>query len=180
MAPWWRATLTFLRPFPRPRRGQPEPGTRSRLRPGADAEDLVAARLRRGHLDADVKVLTKGGYVAFEQAYRPARFAGGRDLQGMGTVMAFVVGVVIVYQVLSTDVALAPGASTPPSLSHRVPQPLPAGCGVRAGPGAGRAWGLCPGSVLPLGIDALASNATFLPIAMTGERAIKVFLLMPC
>ena len=37
--------------------------------------------------------------------------------------------------------------------------------------------GFIPGFILPLGIYALASKATFLPIAMTAERALKVFVL---
>jgi len=163
--------LTFLRQFPRRSVGSLSLGLVA-LQPGADA-DLVAARMRR-HLDADVKVLTKTEYVAFEQAYwRRASPVG--VIFGMGTVMAFVVGVVIVYQVLSTDVASHLGEyATFRAMGYRNRYLL----GVVFEQALVLAsLGYQPGFVLPIGIYALASKATFLPIAMTAERAIKVFLL---
>ena len=163
--------VTFLRQFPRRNVGSLSLGL-IQLQQGADA-DLVAERLRR-HLDADVTVLTKSGYVAFEQAYwRRASPVG--VIFGMGTVMAFVVGVVIVYQVLSTDVASHLGEyATFRAMGFRNRYLL----GVVFEQALVLAsLGFVPGFVLPLGIYALASKATFLPIAMTAERAIKVFLL---
>jgi len=163
--------LTFLRQFPRRNVGSLSLGL-LRLQPGANA-DLVAERLR-GHLPDDVKVLTRDGYIAFEQAYwRRASPVG--VIFGMGTVMAFIVGVVIVYQVLSTDVA-----------SHLREYATFRAMGYRNRYLLGVVFeqalvlaslGYVPGFVFPIGIYALASKATFLPIAMTAERAIRVFLL---
>lgn len=163
--------LTFLRQFPRRQAGSLSLGL-LRLEPGADP-DRVAERLRR-HLPNDVKVLTRAGYIAFEQAYwRRASPVG--VIFGLGTAMAFVVGVVIVYQVLSTDVAAhlveyatfrAMGFRTRYLLAVVFEEAL-----LLA------SLGFLPGFVLPLGIYALASKATFLPIAMTAERALKVFVL---
>ena len=162
---------TFLRQFPRRQAGSLSLGL-VRLQPSADP-DLVAERLRR-HLPDDVKVLTHAGYIAFEQAYwRRASPVG--VIFGLGTVMAFVVGVVIVYQVLSTDVA-----------SHLAEYATFRAMGYRTRFLLGVVFeealvlaslGFIPGFVLPLGIYAVASQATFLPIAMTAERAIKVFVL---
>ncbi|MFM1813079.1 MAG: hypothetical protein RLZZ336_2017 [Cyanobacteriota bacterium] len=163
--------LTFLRQFPRRNVGSLSLGL-IQLQPGVDA-DLVAERMRH-HLDGDVKVLTKAAYVAFEQAYwRRASPVG--VIFGMGTVMAFVVGVVIVYQVLSTDVASHLGEyATFRAMGYRNRYLL----GVVFEQALVLAsLGFLPGFVLPIGIYALASKATFLPIAMTAERAIKVFLL---
>lgn len=163
--------ITFLRQFPKRQAGSLSLGL-LRLEPSANP-DLVAEQLRR-HLANDVKVLTREGYIAFEQAYwRRASPVG--VIFGMGTVMAFVVGVVIVYQVLSTDVAAhlaeyatfrAMGYRTRFLLVVIFEEAL-----VLA------SLGFIPGFILPLGIYALASKATFLPIAMTAERALKVFVL---
>ena len=162
---------TFLRQFPRRNNGSLSLGL-VRLAPGTDAE-LVAARMRR-HLSDDVKVLTRNGYIAFEQAYWRRTSPVG-VIFGLGTVMAFIVGVVIVYQVLSTDVAAhlseyatfrAMGYRNRYLLGVVFEQAL-----VLA------SLGFVPGFVLPIGLYALASKATFLPIVMTAERAIKVFLL---
>jgi putative ABC transport system permease protein len=71
------------------------------LKPGYNA-DRVAAALK-AHLPEDVRVLTAPEFVQFEENYwRSASPVG--FIFGLGTAMAFVVGVVIVYQVLSTDV----------------------------------------------------------------------------
>ncbi|MEB3275854.1 MAG: ABC transporter permease DevC [Cyanobacteriota bacterium] len=163
--------LTFLRQFPRRNVGSLSLGL-LRLQPGANA-DLVAEHLRR-HLPDDVKVFTRDGYIAFEQAYwRRASPVG--VIFGMGTVMAFIVGVVIVYQVLSTDVASHLGEyATFRAMGYRNRYLL----GVVFEQALVLAsLGYVPGFVFPIGIYALASKATFLPIAMTAERAIRVFLL---
>ena len=163
--------VTFLRQFPRRQAGSISLGL-IRLKPGVDAE-AVAERMRL-LLPNDVRVMTRAGYIAFEQAYwRRASPVG--VIFGMGTAMAFVVGVVIVYQVLSTDVAShlaeyatfrAMGFRNRYLLAVVFEQAL-----LLAG------LGFVPGFLLPLGIYALASKATFLPIAMTLERAVLVFAL---
>lgn len=163
--------VTFLRQFPRRQAGSISLGL-IRLKPGVDAE-AVAERMRL-LLPNDVRVMTRAGYIAFEQAYwRRASPVG--VIFGMGTAMAFVVGVVIVYQVLSTDVAShlaeyatfrAMGFRNRYLLAVVFEQAL-----LLAG------LGFVPGFLLPLGIYALASKATFLPISMTLERAVLVFAL---
>ena len=162
---------TFLRQFQKRQAGSLSLGL-VRLNHGADTE-LVAERMRR-HLPNDVRVFTKAGYVAFEQAYWTRTSPVG-VIFGMGTVMAFVVGVVIVYQVLSADVA-----------SHLAEYATFRAMGFRnrylllvvfEQAMVLASLGFVPGFVLPIGIYALASKATFLPIAMTVVRAVNVFLL---
>ena len=71
------------------------------LEPGAEIEG-VRSRLQ-AHLSSDVKVLTKEEMVALEITFRES-FPNGKVLN-FGAAMGFIVGVVIVYQVLYTDVS---------------------------------------------------------------------------
>lgn len=162
---------SFLRIFPRRDAGGVSLGLLT-LAPGV-APAPVVAELRR-HLGDDVKVLTKADYVAFEENYwRVASPVG--FIFGLGTAMAFMVGVVIVYQVLSTDVNAhireyatfkAMGFRNRYLLAVVFEQAL-----ILA------ALGFLPGAVMPLGLYALAAKATSLPIAMTASRAVFVFVL---
>jgi putative ABC transport system permease protein len=162
---------TFLRMFPRRDPGGVSLGLLT-LAPGADPAQVVAELSR--HLGDDVKVLTKDDYVTFEENYwRVASPVG--FIFGLGTAMAFMVGVVIVYQVLSTDVNAhireyatfkAMGFRNRYLLAVVFEQAL-----ILA------AFGFLPGVVMPLGLYALAAKATSLPIAMTASRALLVFVL---
>jgi putative ABC transport system permease protein len=162
---------SFLRIFPRRDPAGVSLGLLT-LAPGTDPAPVVA-ELRR-HLDNDVNVLTKANYVAFEENYwRVASPVG--FIFGLGTTMAFVVGVVIVYQVLSTDVNAhireyatfkAMGFRNRYLLAVVFEQAL-----ILA------ALGFLPGALMPLGLYALAAKVTTLPIAMTASRAIFVFVL---
>lgn len=159
---------TFQRLFPRR-----DPASVSlgllHLEPGYDAQ-AVAATLKQ-HLPEDVRVLTRAEFVQFEENYwRVASPIG--FVFGLGTVMAFVVGVVIVYQVLSTDVNAhlqeyatfkAMGYSNGYLLSIVFEEAI-----VLA------FLGFVPGVILPLGLYAVAAKATALPIYMTVSRATLV------
>jgi len=159
---------TFQRLFPRR-----DPASISlgllHLEPGYDAQ-AVAAALEQ-HLPEDVRVLTRAEFVQFEENYwRVASPIG--FVFGLGTVMAFVVGVVIVYQVLSTDVNAhlqeyatfkAMGYSNGYLLSIVFEEAI-----VLA------FLGFVPGVILPLGLYAVAAKATALPIYMTASRAMLV------
>lgn len=90
----------FLRLFPKRGAGTVSLGL-IQLEPEADAEQVREALQAR--LPDDVQILTSQGYVDFEIAYIQARSPVG-FVFGLGTVMGFIVGTVIVYQVLSTDV----------------------------------------------------------------------------
>ncbi|MBW4532117.1 MAG: ABC transporter permease DevC [Aphanothece saxicola GSE-SYN-MK-01-06B] len=162
---------TFLRMFPRAKAGSISVGLLT-LAPGEQVAPVVRA-LRR-HLPDDVQVLSHADYVQFEENYwRVASPVG--FIFGLGTAMAFVVGVVIVYQVLSTDVnAHLQEYATFKAMGFRqrylllvvVEQAL-----ILA------ALGFIPGALMPLWLYAVAAKATSLPIAMTLGRATTVFVL---
>ncbi|PSB37588.1 ABC transporter permease DevC [Aphanothece minutissima] len=162
---------TFLRMFPRAKAGSISVGLLT-LAPGEPVAPVVRA-LRR-HLPDDVQVLSHPDYVQFEENYwRVASPVG--FIFGLGTAMAFVVGVVIVYQVLSTDVnAHLQEYATFKAMGFRqrwlllvvVEQAL-----ILA------ALGFIPGVLMPVWLYAVAAKATSLPIAMTLGRATTVFVL---
>ncbi|MBD2551174.1 FtsX-like permease family protein [Microcystis elabens FACHB-917] len=162
---------TFLRMFPRAKAGSISVGLLT-LGPGEPVAPVVRA-LRR-HLPDDVQVLSHADFVRFEENYwRTASPVG--FIFGLGTAMAFVVGVVIVYQVLSTDVnAHLQEYATFRAMGFRqrwlllvvVEQAL-----ILA------ALGFIPGVLMPLWLYAVAAKATSLPIAMTLGRATTVFVL---
>ena len=73
-----------------------------KLAEGADAEELRAALAAK--LPRDVQVLTKQQFVEQEQEFWATSTPIGFVFR-LGTVMGFVVGVIVCYQVLSTDIA---------------------------------------------------------------------------
>lgn len=142
------------------------------LTPGADEEQVVKAM--RSHLPDDVRVMTHSEFVEFEENYWKSSSPIG-FIFGLGTAMAFVVGVVIVYQVLSTDVNAhlkeyatfkAMGYNNGYLLSVVFEEAI-----ILA------VLGFIPGALLPLGLYSLAAKATALPIYMTVFRAILVLML---
>ncbi|MBD2073363.1 FtsX-like permease family protein [Phormidium sp. FACHB-592] len=162
---------TFLRLFPRRDAASISLGL-IRIRPGSNPLQVAAAL--KAHLPEDVRVLTAQEYVQFEENYWKTTSPIG-FVFGFGTTMAFVVGVVIVYQVLSTDVNAhlkeyatfkAMGYSNAYLLSIVFEEAV-----ILA------FLGFIPGAILPLGLYALAANATALPIYMTASRAVFVFVL---
>ncbi len=71
------------------------------VEPGVDLT-VVQQRLRE-HLPADIRVMTREELMTAEQSFQ-ASFPNGKILN-FGAIMGFIVGVVIVYQVLYTDVS---------------------------------------------------------------------------
>jgi putative ABC transport system permease protein len=161
----------FLRLFPRRDAGAVSLGL-IQLQPGADREQVrtdLAARLPQ-----DVLVLTSQGYVEFElneiQSASPIGF-----VFGLGTAMGFIVGVVIVYQVLSTDVN-----------SHLAEYATFRAMGYRNSYLLGIVFeealilsilGFVPGLAVALGAYQLTAAVTALPLAMPFSRAVTVLLL---
>lgn len=122
----------------------------------------------------DVKVLTHQEFIQFENDFwmktSPIGF-----IFGLGTAMGFVVGVILVYQVLSTDVNAhikeyatfkAMGYHNSYLLAIVLEEAL-----ILA------LLGFLPGIIVPLGLYQLTRNATNLPIYMTLARAITVLIL---
>ncbi|MDY6781762.1 MAG: ABC transporter permease DevC [Cyanobacteriota bacterium] len=161
----------FLRLFPKRDAGAVSLGL-VRLQSGYDPGQVQAILAQR--LPDDVQVLTSEGYLEFEladiQSNSPIGF-----VFGLGTAMGLIVGTVIVYQVLSTDVS-----------SHLAEYATFKAMGYRNRYLLGVVFeeafilsllGFLPGVAVALGAYQLTAAATALPITMPILRAVYVFLL---
>ncbi|MGB2924855.1 MAG: ABC transporter permease DevC [Limnothrix sp.] len=162
---------TFLQIFKRREAGSVSVGL-LQVKAGYDHEQ-VAATLR-DYLPEDVQVLRMAEYITFEENYwRVASPVG--VIFGLGTAMAFVVGIVIVYQVLSTDVnAHLKEYATFKAMGYHNSYLLIV---VFEEAIILAVLGFIPGTILPIGLYALAANATALPLYMTVTRASVVLTL---
>lgn len=142
------------------------------LEPGVDPNQMAAAlRLLLPH---DVKVLTRKQFAQFEEDYWAENTSIG-FIFNLGTAIGFVVGTVIVYQILSSDVA-----------DHMAEYATLKAMGFRD-------WyllsvifqealilailGFIPGYAISYGLYGLTRSATNLPLFMTLSRATTVFVL---
>ncbi|MBW4603293.1 MAG: ABC transporter permease DevC [Calothrix sp. FI2-JRJ7] len=92
--------INFLRIFNNHQQGLIEVGL-IKLKPGADA-NVFAQKLRK-YLTQEVNVMTKQQYIDFERNYWASNTAIG-FIFTLGAIMGFIVGIVIVYQILYTEV----------------------------------------------------------------------------
>ena len=143
-----------------------------KLKPGVDPQQMAEAL--KLSLPNDVRVLTKAEFIEFEKNYWSENTSIG-FIFTMGTAIGFVVGVVIVYQILSSDVAdhLAEYA-TLKAMGYRNSYLLIV---VFQEALILAFLGFLPGSVIAFGLYALTRNATNLPLFMTVSRAITVLIL---
>jgi putative ABC transport system permease protein len=162
---------TFLRLFPRREAVSINLGL-IQLEPGYAPEQIAAAL--KSHLPNDVRVITHQQYIEFEESYWKQESPIG-FIFGLGTGMAFMVGVVIVYQVLSTDVnSHMKEYATFKAMGYRNQYLL----AVVFEEAIILAFlGFIPGLVLPIGLYQLAAKATALPIYMKASRAVIVLIL---
>ena len=163
---------TYLQLLPNTPPGSIEVGL-IRLQAGADA-DAVVKRLKRD-LPDDVSVLTKAGFIAFEQDYWRSSTSIG-FIFTLGAAMGFVVGCVIVYQILYSDVSdHLPEYATLMAMGYRLPTLL----GVVAREGMLLAvFGYLPAYAAGQGLYLLVRNATQLPVSMNLTRALTVFIMI--
>lgn len=163
---------TYLQLLPNTSPGSIEVGL-IRLRAGADADEVVD-RLKRD-LPNDVSVLTKTGFIAFEQNYWRSSTSIG-FIFTLGAAMGFVVGCVIVYQILYSDVSdHLPEYATLMAMGYRLPTLL----GVVAREGILLAvFGYLPAYAAGQGLYLLVRNATQLPVSMNLTRALTVFIMI--
>ena len=163
---------TYLQLLPNTPPGSIEVGL-IRLRAGADA-DAVVKRLKKD-LPDDVSVLTKAGFIAFEQNYWRSSTSIG-FIFTLGAAMGFVVGCVIVYQILYSDVSdHLPEYATLMAMGYRLPTLL----GVVAREGMLLAvFGYLPAYAAGQGLYLLVRNATQLPVSMNLTRALTVFIMI--
>ena len=167
---------TYFRLMPTTPAGSIELGL-LRLRPGADPEQ-VARRLQR-QLPNDVRVLTKEEFEELEKTYWRTSTAIG-FIFTLGAAMGFVVGCVIVYQILYSDVSdHLPEYATLMAMGYRLSGLL----GVVAREGLLLAvLGYLPAYVAGQGLYALVRSGTRLPVVMDPQRALLVFgmILVMC
>ncbi len=167
---------TFLQLLPSTPPGSIELGL-IRLSPGADTT-TVAARLRQ-LLPSDVTILTKQSFEEFERNYWRTSTAIG-FIFTLGTGMGFVVGCVIVYQILYSDVSdHLPEYATLMAMGYRLISLI----GVVAREALILAvLGYLPAFLAGQGLYAAIRSSTQLPVAMNGQRALLVFgmILVMC
>lgn len=162
---------TFALTFPRRR---PETVSLGLVYLDPNADPTQVARQLRQHLPMDVEVFTKAEFVAKEIDYWSRQSPIG-FVFGLGTVMAFVVGVVIVYQVLSTDVnAHIQEYATFKAIGYRQRYLLLI---VFEEALVLAVLGFFPGLLVSLGMYRLAAKATSLPLVLRFNRAISVLLI---
>ncbi len=163
----------FLRLFPKKQPGAVSLGL-IKLEPDADINQVKNA-LNNHFADLeDVRVMTKEEFIDFEQTYWGTNRPIG-IIFGFGTVIGFVVGVVIVYQILSTDVN-----------DHLAEYATFKAMGYRHSYLLGIVFeeaiilaicGFIPGLGISLGLYTLMRKTTALPVYITLLRAIGVFAL---
>ena len=163
---------TFLELLPNTPPGSIEVGL-VRLREGTDA-DAVVERLN-ALLPPDVTVLTKQGFIDFEQNYWRTSTSIG-FIFTLGAAMGFVVGCVIVYQVLYSDVSdHLPEYATLMAMGYKLRNLL--GVVVREGLLLAL-FGYLPAYAAGQGLYLLVRSATALPVAMDFSRASTVFTMI--
>jgi putative ABC transport system permease protein len=163
----------FLRVFPRQDASSVNLGL-IQLQPGYDPKQ-VASALKTYLADTqDVNVLTKEEFVEFEKKYWQENTAIG-FIFSLGVAMGFMVGVIIVYQVLSTDVnAHMKEYATFKAMGYRNAYLLSV---VFEEAIIMAVMGFLPGVTVSFGLYALTRNATNLPLYMTIARALQVQIL---
>ncbi|PYV37886.1 MAG: ABC transporter, partial [Acidobacteria bacterium] len=163
--------LNFLRLFPNRQRDFIDIGL-IRVRPGVDPE-RVRARMAEALLP-DVKVLTRDQFVDLEHKFWEQNSPVG-FIFTMGTLMGLVVGTVIVYQILYTDVsdhlkeyATLKAMGYPDLFLFRVVLEEAIILSI---------LGFIPGLLLAHALYRITRNATSLPIDMTIGRVLAVLIL---
>ena len=166
------STETFLDLMPQKPTGAIEVGL-VRLKPGADAAQVVERLKER--LPDDVSVLTKQGFIDFEQNYWKSSTSIG-FIFTLGAAMGFVVGCVIVYQVLYTDVGdHLPEYATLMAMGYRLSHLL--GVVMREGFYLA-ALGYVPAYLAGQGLYLFVRDATKLPVGMDLSRALTVLTMI--
>ncbi|MDF1666476.1 MAG: ABC transporter permease DevC [Planctomycetota bacterium] len=163
------APANFLRLFPGRSLSTVDIGL-VRMTPGQDPEK-VAGELSK-FLGSEARVLSHEALLSGEEAYlrktKPLDF-----IFGMGTVVGFFIGFVVVYQILFSEVANhLPHYATLKAMGFQQ------GYLVRVVLSQALFFsvlGFVPGFVLAMGIYSIATEAIKMPIIMTFERAALVF-----
>lgn len=141
------------------------------LKPGSNPRRVQ--KILAANLSEDVKVFTRGEFVALEKAYWNLRTPVGFTFKLMVTI-GFIVGIGVAYQVLYTNIS-----------NHLIEYATLKAIGFRnrylLKTTLQQAFilavlGFIPGIVIALNIYDLARQATSLPVIMTLQRSINVLL----
>ncbi|NJM96537.1 MAG: FtsX-like permease family protein, partial [Phormidesmis sp. RL_2_1] len=144
------------------------------LEPGANPERVVKAL--RQTLPSDVEVFTKAGIINRDQTYWIASTSIG-FIFGLGVLVSFIVGIVIVYQILYTDIRdHLPEYATMKAMGYRNRYLFKV---VLQEALLLAVMGYIPGLMIALGLYEFTRRATAggLPMAMDGGRTIFVLTL---
>lgn len=160
---------TFLKMYPRRMAGAPT-HILVKVEPGTSPQTIVQ-RLRQAIPEKDVIIRTVEEAAAADEAYQTTERPVG-VIFGFGVIIGVLVGLIIVYQVLSTDVAdhlkeyatlKAVGYRQSFFLSIVFEEAI-----ILA------VFGFIPGVLFALGLYDVLTSATGLPVEMTGTRAVAV------
>ncbi len=163
--------VNFLRIFNTRQKGLIDIGL-IKLKPGANV-DAVAQDLKK-YLPNEINVLTKQEFIDFERNYWASSTAIG-FIFTLGTIMGFIVGTVIVYQILYTEVSdhLAEYATLKAiGYTHNYLLKV-----ILQEAFLLAVLGYLPGIIFALFMYDSARTATLLPVFMSFERATTVLIL---
>ena len=160
---------TFLSLFPANPKGSIEIGL-VKLRRGSDP--ILASQILNSSLPNDVRVLTKGQFIEFEKNYWKNSTAIG-FIFSLGALMGFVVGCVVVYQILYTD--HLPEYATLLAMGYRLKSLF----FVVAREGFLLAlFGYLPAYFSGQILYSVVRSSTKLPIVMDANKTILIFILI--
>lgn len=143
-----------------------------RIKPGADAEAL--RRKIQSILPAGIQILTRPQYIAYERNYWATRTPIG-FVFNLGAFVGFLVGGVIVYQILYTDVTDHLGEYATLKAMGYTDRYL-AGVVIQEGIILALV-GYIPGWLFSAGMGVLTRKVTLLPAYMTWQRSAIVLTL---
>ena len=140
----------------------------------ADADIKKISENLEAALPNDVMILTASAFEAAEKSYWEKATPIG-FIFGLGVIVSFIVGIMVVYQIMYSDIANhLPQYATLKAMGYRDRYLI----GVLVQESLFLAvFGYIPGVTLSLGIYRLAAYSTKLPIFMTTQRSIAVFML---
>jgi putative ABC transport system permease protein len=163
--------VNFLRMAPSRQGGLIDVGV-IKLKPDTDIQQVLAEM--RSRLPDDIKVMTREEYANAEVAFWNASTPVGYTFD-LGVVIAFIVGAVIVYQILYSDVTdHLPEYATLKAMGFRDRYLLIV---VFQESLILAALGFIPGTAIALAIYRITNIATMLPMAMDLGRIVFVFIL---
>ena len=163
---------TFLRLFPANPPGSIEIGL-VKLKKGSNPE--LISKILNNSLPNDVRVLTKNQFIEFEKNYWKNSTAIG-FIFSLGALMGFVVGCVVVYQILYSDVTdHLPEYATLLAMGYRLKSLF----FVVAREGFLLALlGYLPAYLSGQVLYSVIRNSTKLPIIMDADKTILIFVLV--